>query len=182
MIRSRTGENAVSDDVWRKLVLRAQTLRRSPTTEEAEGEAVWVAEFPFGRQTCAVFLETVRAVVPIRVVTQVPLAPPQIIGLLRFRGEILTAYSLPALLPTSGWQQDPPVLLVVQTSGGRLIAFDCEQIPKASTLSRAAIDAATKTDGGVCDVLRDGRDVLRLIDIDALLARARRTGGHDGGR
>ena len=82
---------------------------------------------PSGRLDDALPLESLRAAVPLRMVTPVPLSPPHVIGILRFQGQILTAMSLSSLLGGRGWREDPAVLLVVDPGmGGRLLALDCQ--------------------------------------------------------
>ncbi len=76
---------------------RAARLRDKPRAAEEES-VLWAAEFPVGEDSYALPLESLRAAVPLKMVTPVPLSPPHVIGILRFQGQILTAMSLSSLL------------------------------------------------------------------------------------
>jgi purine-binding chemotaxis protein CheW len=106
-------------------------------------------------------------------VTAVPLSPPHVIGILRFQGQILTAMSLSSLLGGRGWREDPAVLLVVDPGlGGRLVALDCERIPKPVPLPLALVEQArSHTSGPVVEVTLPGLKQLNLIDLKRLLDR-----------
>jgi chemotaxis signal transduction protein len=111
-----------------------------------------------------------RAALPLRHVIPVPLAPAHVIGVLRYQGKALTAMSLAALLGVGGWRVDPTVLLVLGW-GPRLVAVDCEAIPKRGSLSRAAVDAARGRQPGLTIELPVGDgDIVRLIDLPRLLS------------
>ncbi len=165
----------VPPEVKALLDLRAERLRHR--AKESVEEAVFhVAEFKLGRERLALPLIKVRACLPLRSVTPVPLAPPAVIGLLRYDGELLTAYSLSALLGGRGQTSDPTVLLVLESSHGGRVAVDCEQIPKAGTHSLKRVEEARerrRRDGHLAGVaeLSDGENQpVGLIDIDELLS------------
>ncbi|MFH0901201.1 MAG: chemotaxis protein CheW, partial [Pseudomonadota bacterium] len=149
---------------------RAARLRTNPRIPE---EAVlWVAEFPVGEATYAIALDRLRAALPLRLVTQVPLAAPQIVGVLRFRDRIISALSLATVLGGRGWNTDPAVLLVVDAGEGRLAALDCEQIPKPVALPvRCVEEARPLCEGPVVEVTTpDFRRVCLIDDLARLLA------------
>src|SRR5256885_11499923 len=90
---------------------RAERLREK-ASDGAEDEAVlWAAEFLVGEDSYALPLDALRAAVPLRMVTGVPLSPPHVIGILRFQGQILTAMSLSSLLGGRGWRGEPAAIL-----------------------------------------------------------------------
>src|SRR2546423_7874892 len=120
---------------------RAARLREKPRATEEES-VLWAAEFPVGEDSYALPLESLRAAVPLKMVTPVPLSPPHVIGILRFQGQIITALSLASLLGGRGWREDPAVLLVVDSGFGRLVALDCERIPKPVGLPHALVEQA----------------------------------------
>src|SRR6202011_3917283 len=122
------------------LARRAQRIREKPAEAEDEN-LLWVAEFPVGEETYALPLDTLRAAVPLKMVTPVPLSPPHVIGILRFQGQIVTALSLASLLGGRGWREDPAVLLVLDPGVGRLIALDCEQHPRPVAIPERLIAA-----------------------------------------
>jgi purine-binding chemotaxis protein CheW len=150
---------------------RAQRVRERPS-EEAEESVLWVAEFPVGEEMYAIPLAALRAAVPLRMVTAVPLSPPHLIGIVRFQGQILTAISLASLLGGRGWREDPAVLLVVDPGFGRLVALDCERIPKPSGLPHAQVaEARARSNGATCEVTLAGTRQVSLLDLLRLMDR-----------
>jgi purine-binding chemotaxis protein CheW len=156
-------------------------LRAKPEIDDND-TLCWVAEFPLGRQDYALALSSLVGAVPLRSLTPVPLAPPELIGVVLFQGEILTAFSLSAFLGPTGWKQDPSVLLVVEIAHGnatRRIAVDCEQVPRALALPQQAVERARFADDrkALREVTTADLRVLHLIDVDCLLAGRSRQGG-----
>ncbi len=159
------------------LAHRAARLRTTPPSAR-EDPVAWVAEFPVGDRRYAIPLASLRAAVPLRRVTAVPLARPHVIGILRFHGQLITAMSLASLLGIQGWAQDPAVLLVVDAGHGRQAALDCEDIPRAVGLALPAVeDARARTRGATIEVMHDGR-LVHLLDLERLLDR--RSEARDG--
>jgi purine-binding chemotaxis protein CheW len=160
---------------------RAERLREKPRGSEEESQ-LWVAEFPVGEESYALPLEALRAAVPLRMVTPVPLSPPHVIGILRFQGQILTALSLSSLLGGRGWREDPAVLLVVDPGlGGRLVALDCERIPKPVPLPLALVEEArARSAGAVAEVTltANGLRQVNLLDLRRLMDRRTADGRH----
>jgi purine-binding chemotaxis protein CheW len=153
------------------LLARAERLRRPPAAEDEAGQA-WIAEFPLADQRWAVPLAALRAALPLRMVRPVPLAPPHVVGILRWQGRIVTAVSLASLLGVRGWRQDPAVLLVVDAGGERLCALDCEAIPRPIALAHAALDKArAAADGPVAEIVPPDGKPIRFVDPARLLAR-----------
>jgi purine-binding chemotaxis protein CheW len=98
---------------------------------------------------------------------------------LRFQGQIVTALSMAALLGIKGWRQDPSVLLVVDPGWGRLVAIDCEEVPRPVSIAHAALDEARSREAkAITEVVHNGR-LLHLLDLAKLLDR--RSGGRSGG-
>jgi len=159
---------------------RADELARGAVELEPEDEGLAVAMFPMGEDTYAVPLEHLRAAVPLTAVTPVPHAPPHVIGIVRFRGQAVTALSFAAIFGVGGWRVDPAVLVVLEGPDRRLIAIDCEQIPRPAMLPLDAI--AMGRSGGAGPVIElalpeVGR-VMLLDDLDPLFgALGRRTDG-----
>jgi len=161
---------AVSPEVSALLERRAGRSRALPKLEEES--IVWLAEFPVGEEQYAMPLEIVRAAVPLKLVTPVPLSPPHVIGILRFQGQIITAMSLASLLGGRGWREDPAVLLVVDPGVGRLIAFDCEQIPKPIGVAAGLVgEARERSRGPVAEIVLPGLRQLNLLDLRRLMDR-----------
>jgi purine-binding chemotaxis protein CheW len=169
------------DDATRELLARRVARLRAPAAV-AEEQVEWVAEFPVGDHRYAIPLAVLRAAVPLRRVTPVPMASPHVIGILRFQGQLITALSLASLLGIAGWNQDPVVLLVVEASRGRLVALDCEEIPRPIGLPVPAIAAARAKDAAaaVLEVAHE-RGLVRLLDLERFLAEVRRSAEREGG-
>lgn len=162
---------------------RAERLRAAPSDAAEDASLLWAAEFSLGEDTYAIALDALRAAVPLRLVTPVPLSAPHVIGILRWQGQMITAMSLAAMLDASGWRLDPAVLLVVDPGWGALTALDCEQIPKPTAYPRARVEEArATTDGPVLPLLLPGepRRRVQLIDLKRLLDRRRAEGRRDG--
>ena len=150
---------------------RAARVREKPSTADEES-LLWVAEFRVGEDTYAIPLDMLRAAVPLRMVTPVPLSPPHVIGILRFQGQIVTALSLASLLGGRGWREDPAVLLVVDPGFGRLVALDCEQIPKPSGLPFArVVEARSRASGPVAELTLPGPRQVQLLDLRRLMEK-----------
>jgi chemotaxis signal transduction protein len=153
------------------LLKRAERVRRKPAEAE-DDNLLWVAEFPVGEETYALPIAALRAAVPLRMVTPVPLSPPHVIGILRFQGQIVTALSLASLLGGRGWREDPAVLLVVDPGFARLVAVDCERIPKATGLPHAQVEEArARSTGALCEITLPGARQVNLIDLARLMDR-----------
>ncbi len=165
------GPEVASPEVQALLERRAERARVRPRLEEES--VVWLAEFPVGEEQYAIPLEALRAAVPLKMVTPVPLSPPHVIGILRFQGQILTAMSLSSLLGGRGWREDPAVLLVVDPGlGGRLLALDCERIPKPVPLPHALVEEArARSTGAVAEVTLPGLHQVNLLDLRRLMDR-----------
>jgi purine-binding chemotaxis protein CheW len=65
------------------------------------------------------------------------------------------------------------VLLVVDPAmGGRLVAVDCERIPKPVPLPLSAVEAArARGTGSVADVTLPGMQQINLVDLRRLMDR-----------
>lgn len=163
------------------LRIRAAELARGTAELEPEPEGLAVAMFSVGEEIYAIPLEHLRAAIPLTTVTPIPQAPPQIIGIVRFRGQAVTVLSFAAIFGVGGWRVDPAVLVVLEGPDARLIAVDCEHIPRAATLSHAAIEVARSArTGPVLElaIAEIGR-VMLLDDLEPLFgAFARRADGH----
>ena len=166
--REMNGQSPEIDDL---LLRRAERVRQKPS-EIDEENVLWVAEFPIGEETYALPLDILRAAVPLKMVSAVPLSPPHVIGILRFQGQIVTALSLASLLGGRGWREDPAVLLVVDPGFGRLIALDCERIPKPTGVPHALVEEArARTTGPVCEITLPGMRQVNLLDLLRLMDR-----------
>lgn len=151
---------------------RAARVRARPVEIDDAG-AFWVAEFPMADERYGVALSVLRAAVPLSAVRGVPLSPPEVIGVLRFQGQLITALSLASLLGVKGWRHDPVVLLIVDLGWGRLCALDCEAIPKPVSLPMTVVEAARAGGwpGPILEVTTEAKEQLHLLDLARLLDR-----------
>ncbi len=167
----RRETNGFAPELDELLIRRAARIKHKPP-ESVDDNLLWVAEFPVGEETYAIPLDKLRAAVPLKMVTPVPLSPPHVIGILRFQGQIVTALSLASLLGGRGWREDPAVLLVVDPGFGRLVALDCEQIPKPRGLPHAQVEEArARSSGAVCEITLPGTRQVSLLDLLRLMDR-----------
>ena len=169
----RGPEEVTQDQEVRTLLEERATRLRGRTDGSGDETVLMVAEFPLGEERYAIPLDSLRAALPLRLVTPVALSQPHVIGVLRYQGQVLAALSLAALLGGHGWRQDPAVLLVVERGDGELCALDCEAIPRPLSLPTAAVEAArAQTEDPVVELLQGTtRQIIHLIDLPRLFAR-----------
>jgi purine-binding chemotaxis protein CheW len=157
---------------------RAAELAEGSLELQTEEEGLIAALFSVGEEIYAIPLEHLRAAIPLTSVTPIPRAPPHILGIVRFRGQAVTALSFAAIFGVGGWRVDPGVLVVLEGPNERLIAVDCEHIPRAVTLPLAPIAVARSArTGPVVELaLPDIGRVMLLDDLGPLFgAFGRRT-------
>ena len=169
------GELSEEERIRELLERRAARLRERPR-DAREEDAFWVAELSVGGAAYALPLADLLGVVPVRFVVPVPLAAPHVLGVVRFRGEMVTALSLAWLLGAPGWRRDPSVLLVVSPAAGRKVAIDCEEVPKPMALPMSArtVHAATLEAAGgpaTIDLTTGDLRTVRLVRLERLLER-----------
>jgi len=170
-LRSRQSEESSCSPAERaSLERRAERLRGKAAAAEAE-VVYWVGEFPMGDERYAIPIEQLKAVIPLKNVTSVPLGPRHVIGILRFQDQIILAMSLASLLGNRACRRDPTVLLVVDAGRGNLVAIDCEQVPRATAMSAHLLEQAHERQTGALGEIHmpDGQ-VVSLIDLGRLLS------------
>lgn len=154
------------------LLRRAERLRIAPVASTEDDAILWAAEFLVGDDSYAIPLASLRGVVPLRTVTPIPLSPPDLIGILRFQGQVISALSLASVLGGVPWRHDPTVLLVADAGAGRLVAFDSEEIPRPVRLPLALVEQArTRSTGFVHELVTEKMQVIRLLDLKEVLSR-----------
>jgi chemotaxis signal transduction protein len=179
MVRFRPRARPDLDAKTREILADRAARLRAPPPQATDEHVVWIAEFPVGDDWFALPLDTLRAVVSLRRVTPIPLARPHVIGILRFQGRIASVLSLASLLGITGWAHDPAVLLVVDAGAGHVIALDCEQIPKPTTLPSATLERARAEATRAIVEISVGTRLVHYIELDRLLDRTIR--GRGGG-
>lgn len=166
----------VTEEVRALLQARAQRLKARLALKADEPTLV-VAQFRIGESTFAIPLSELRAAMPLRLITPVPLSAPQVVGVLRHQGRVITVLSLASLVGVKGWRSDPTVLLLVEPTPGKLIGLDCEEVPKPGTLLIRAIEKARAgQNDAVVEIFMSGAPTVHLLDVGALLRRGRWTG------
>ncbi len=165
---------ALTERARELLEARARQVRSKAAALDADEALFWIAEFPLGDEQLAVPLESMCAAVPLRGVTPVPLAASNVIGILRFQGQVLTVMSLAALLGNPGWREDPQTLLVIELGGGRRLAIDCEQIPKPTALPLRLVEQARaqpKRKGATIEIRTDDKRQIQILELTRLFER-----------
>ncbi len=179
-------EPATSDDERVRELLERRAARLRPRPNDArEEEPFWIAELTLAGTSYALPLSDLLGVVPVRLVVPVPLAAPHVLGVVRFRGEMVTALSLTWLLGAPGWRRDPSVLLVVAPGSGRRVAIDCEEVPKAVPLPASAWTAHSvefEAEGGpvTASWTQGNGRTLQFVRLGALLERHSSAGAGGG--
>ncbi len=170
---SEPASPALGSEIAALLRRRADRLAM-PAPAPDDDAVVWIAELPLGDERYALRLDTLRGVVALRNVTPVPLSPPDVVGVLRFQGQLVTAFSLAALLGGRSTQRDPTVLVLVDAGPGHLVALDCEETPKPMALPTALWEAArTEQRGALVEITTGDLRVVSLIDLPRLLEARR---------
>lgn len=167
------GFDAAAENEAQLLEQRAERLRARK--ELVEDDGAWAAEFQLGGERYALPLEHLRACLPLKGVTPVPLARRGVVGVVRWEGRVVAVFSLAVLLGLRGWRRDPSVLLIVRRGEG-VVGFDCEEIPRSVQLPFRALAAAPSAQGALRALSLpqpDGRPrLLQWIDPDQLLEAA----------
>ena len=161
---------ALSSEVRELLVRRAERIRTpNAAPVDADDEVMWVASFRLGDQEYSIPLSALRATIPRRMVTSVPGAPRAVLGILQFSGEIITAFSMACLLEVEG-HAPTPILLVVDLGRGHIVAFDCEHVPLATTISLSAFRAAHLSAGATLGRVSGSLPgVLTVVNLQQLV-------------
>ena len=130
--------------------------------------------FMVGDLYCGLEVERVQEVISYRRLTRVPLAPPEVLGLINLRGEIVTAIDLRRRLRLdSAAPAEEPMNVVARGEDGAF-SFVVDRIEDVVELERDDFEATPETldDGirhlvqGVCKV---EERLLLLLDVDRLL-------------
>jgi chemotaxis signal transduction protein len=165
-----TGE--VSSWDAKLLLERAEALRAgSDQEEDKEGQGQEVAVFELGKGRWALPLKSLLVCEKLQGVTPVPLSKNHTLGVRRFRGKVITVFSLGTLLGVQGWRRDSSILLVLRAPGGQLFAVDCESVPQNLQISDAAVNRARQQvdeHSLYLPITLDDRSMVNLIDFGRL--------------
>lgn len=169
-MKSDREEGAIEMAEREILDARARRLAQLRASEDFQS-VLPVGEFLVGGDAYALPLEGLRAVLPLRGGSFIPLVSSHVLGVLRFQGRLVCAMSLLAPLGAKGWRRECSVLLVVERDDARWAAIDFEQVPRIAELPLADIEQArARSKGPVLDVTLRGRRQVGLIDLSALIS------------
>jgi purine-binding chemotaxis protein CheW len=147
--------NSDAEALRAQAVLGVRAQRASLVTSRTDEEPTWVAQVQVGTGAFAIPLTMLLGVVPSGGLVPVPLSPPHVLGLVRFRGELIAALSSAWLAGLPEQRRDRTALLVTETFSGRRFAMDCERVPEPVAMRRGPGSSTP----------------LKLLDLDRALAR-----------
>lgn len=143
---------------------------------EGSGETVQVSCFTLDDTTCGIDIAVVQEINDDLTITPVPLAPEYVLGIMNLRGQIVTVIDQarklgfrPSAIGKSSriiivhWQHEQIGLLV-------------DRVTEVLTIDKGEIAEAPANIGGAQGrffrgvVKKGGRDLLALLDIEAILA------------
>lgn len=96
------------------LRIRAEELAREIATSELDTERIEVVEFSLAHENYAIELNYIREVYPLKELTPVPLTPPFVLGIINFRGQILSIIDLKQFfdLPDKGLTDSNRIIIL----------------------------------------------------------------------
>ena len=163
-------DESLAGGVEALLHARAQRLATRLASKVDDEPTLDVALFRVGEGEFAIPLSELRAAMSLKLIAPVPLSAPQVVGIVRHRGRLVTTLSLASLVGVKGWRTDPTVLLLVEPAPGKLIGLDCEEIPKPGALPLRAIEKARDgRHGPILEIFTPGAATVHLLDVRALL-------------
>lgn len=130
--------------------------------------------FSIAGQRFGVPVATVQEVVPHQDLARVPLAPPEIAGLLNLRGVVVTALDLRPRLGLSPRTPGAPALHVVVRDGGELLSLLVDEIGEVVEVEELGIEPAPATLGELwseccAGIVRLPHGLLLLLSLEPLL-------------
>jgi chemotaxis signal transduction protein len=146
---------------------RADALRAVLPEPRDEERLVWAAVCSVGDGSVAFLLSALKGVVPLAMVTPVPLAGPSVVGVTRFQGQLVTVLSLASLLGRA-WATDPTSLIVLDARGAS-IAVDCTVVPRTVALAPEAVASAREAPTWMAPVRSVDGELVQLIDVPRLV-------------
>jgi len=129
---------------------------------------VEVLLLPVGDELYAVPIHNFREVVAEPRVTRIPVAPPEVMGLVNVRGEIVPLFDAAALLSTG--KTATASFAAVVGAGSSAAALATTAAPHSEPLGKRA---GASPIPGARGIYRQGDALAILLDVDALLTRLR---------
>jgi purine-binding chemotaxis protein CheW len=156
---------------------RARALAREPERIETAGKSLDLVEFRLGPEVYAVECAFVREVSSVKDLTQLPAAPPFVLGIINLRGQILSVVDLRVFfdLPRSGLGDLNKVIVLSGNSmefgiladaiiGTRTIRRSVIQ-PPIPTLTGIGVEYLTGIDGDGIVIL----DAKRILEDEKII-------------
>ncbi len=148
----------------------ARTLR---LRGELRGGSVELLLFRVGAELFGLELDAVEEVLDLPELHRVPEMPENVLGVFALRGTLVPLYTPDASLGAS--LRDPVSALVFRT-GARRLALAVDDVDDVLTLPLPALRDVPVTDAGdgvLAGVARRERDLIGVLDVEALLAQLR---------
>jgi purine-binding chemotaxis protein CheW len=133
--------------------------------------------FRVGRELFAVELRSIEEAIDLTAVEQIPAIATPVRGVLTLRGSLVPLFSPAAALGVTPGEAS--TALVVRDAAGRLAiaADDVEDVMTVGDGDLRPLPATDARDGGVVrGVVRRGRDLVAVVNLDALIAACRSAG------
>jgi purine-binding chemotaxis protein CheW len=120
------------------------SVSMNPAAAAAAAERV-VVTLTLGGQLCGIPVRHVRDVLRGQTVTRVPLAPPEVAGVLNLRGRIVTAIDLRRRLGLPPAPEGEPGMSVVVERDGELYSLQVDRVSEVVALTAATFEEKPPT-------------------------------------
>lgn len=155
-----------SVDVARVLAERARKLATRSSFVESRTVDATAAIVSVGSERFAIPSDSVRGIVPLAKPLRLPGLPPQISGVVHFRGELISVVDLAAYLGTR--ENGAPRFLVVVRAPEGPIGLAVEEVVEFRTIHTDEVEDSDG--GGVRPTRAITRDLVQVIDIPRLVS------------
>ena len=121
-------------------------------------------------QACGIQITTVREIIRLQPVRQLPDMPPHIQRIIKFRGEVISIVDLPTLLGLAGGAATEESRIVILDMEGHSIGFAIDSVTEVTTIDRDAIEKVEALDlgavgSGVAGIAQQDDHMVILLDI-----------------
>jgi purine-binding chemotaxis protein CheW len=155
----------------------AALVGAGPSRNEDQAEALReVLIFRLGLEEYALEIDTVREILKAPPITEVPRAPPHVLGVTMVRGQVIAVYDPRRRLGLAPAQAGPGARVVVCDAGGGPVGLLVDGVSEVLRLPSSALEARPQGIAGVdsefiAGVGRGDRRFFALLDAAALLRR-----------
>lgn len=140
---------------------------------ELRGGTLELLLFRVGAEMFGIELESVEEALDVPALHRIPEMPENLLGLIPLRGALVPLYA-PDTALGAGLQE--PASALVFHGGGRRLAIAVDDVDDVLTLPLPALRDVPGTDAGdgvLAGVARRERDLIGVLDVEALLAQLR---------